>query len=73
LHFGDAPSPKFFQREGFEGTARQVTSRSHAVDQCIRDLECDIDEITLTRPSNEVKRFGQNNNIPSLYAQLPHK
>jgi len=51
LWFGDASSPEFLQREGFEGAARQVTRSGHAVDRFIRDLKGDIHRITLTRPS----------------------
>ena len=57
LRFGDASSPEFFQGEGFQGAARQVTRRGHGADEFIRDLKGDIHEITVTRPSNGVKQM----------------
>jgi hypothetical protein len=59
LWFGDASSPEFFQREGFERAARQTARSGHGVDQFIRDLKGDIHKITVTRPPNGVKRIAR--------------
>jgi hypothetical protein len=71
LWFGDASSPEFFQRERFEGAARQVPCPGHAADQFIRDLKGDFHGITLTRPSNRVKYHEERDFLVNNLAVKP--
>ena len=76
LRFCDASSPEFFQRERFEGAARQIPCPGHAADQFIRDQKGYFHGITLTRPSNRVKqdfplRYRSGRRVPATRSIFP--
>jgi hypothetical protein len=62
IHFGDAASPQFFERECFERTTRQVTGH-HNVSYLIRNLKGDFHQSKLTCWAFAV-------NVPAIIASI---